>query len=134
MVLGWMLAAHPLPLLAGGPAIWLALSWRAWGCGRLAACFLEIRLRDRNTQLATGLRFVAVVLGFLGERTGALPLRTLLLLTLRVLTLPVLIREFSHWEFSHWEFLHWEFLHWEFLHWEFLHWEFLHWEFLHWEF
>lgn len=78
MVSGWMLAAHPLPSLAGGPAIWLALRWGAGVCGLLVAWFLVIRiLRYRNTQSATGVLFVAVILSFLGELTGDLLLRTL---------------------------------------------------------
>jgi hypothetical protein len=53
--------------------IWLALRWLAGILGPLAACVMVHRiLRYRNTQAATGVLFVAVILTFIGELTADL--------------------------------------------------------------
>jgi hypothetical protein len=58
--------------------IWLALRWLAGILGPLAACILVHRiLRYRNTQAATGVLFVAVILTFIGELTADLLQRAL---------------------------------------------------------
>jgi hypothetical protein len=58
--------------------IWLALRWLAGILGPLAACIMVHRiLRYRNTQAATGVLFVAVILTFIGELTADLLQRTL---------------------------------------------------------
>lgn len=78
LVSGLMLWSHPPAALGGGPGIWLALRWGAGILGLIAAWFLVVRiLRYRNTQSATGVLFVGVILSFLGELTGDLLLRTL---------------------------------------------------------
>jgi hypothetical protein len=58
--------------------IWLALRWLAGILGPMAACVMVQRiLRYRNTQAATGVLFVAVILTFIGELTADLLYRTL---------------------------------------------------------
>ena len=58
--------------------IWLALRWLAGILGPGAACIMVQRiLRYRNTQAATGVLFVAVILTFIGELTADLLQRTL---------------------------------------------------------
>lgn len=53
--------------------IWLSLRWLAGILGPLAACIMVQRiLRYRNTQAATGVLFVAVILTFIGELTADL--------------------------------------------------------------
>ena len=53
--------------------IWLALRWLAGILGPAAACMMVQRiLRYRNTQAATGVLFVAVILTFIGELTADL--------------------------------------------------------------
>lgn len=53
--------------------IWLALRWLAGILGPLAACVMVDRiLRYRNTQAATGVLFVAVIVTFIGELTADL--------------------------------------------------------------
>ncbi len=53
--------------------IWLALRWLAGILGPGAACIMVHRiLRYRNTQAATGVLFVAVILTFIGELTADL--------------------------------------------------------------
>ncbi|MBS0261979.1 MAG: hypothetical protein JSS02_08475 [Planctomycetes bacterium] len=55
---------------------WLALRWFAGIGGPLVACLMVHRiLRYRNTQSATGVLFVAVILTFIGELTADLLLR-----------------------------------------------------------
>ncbi len=57
---------------------WLALRWLAGILGPLAACSMVHRiLRYRNTQAATGVLFVAVILTFIGELTADLLQRAL---------------------------------------------------------
>jgi hypothetical protein len=58
--------------------IWLALRWLAGILGPMAACIMVHRiLRYRNTQAATGVLFVAVILTFIGELTADLLQRAL---------------------------------------------------------
>jgi hypothetical protein len=58
--------------------IWLALRWLAGILGPMAACVMVQRiLRYRNTQAATGVLFVAVILTFIGELTADLLARAL---------------------------------------------------------
>jgi hypothetical protein len=58
--------------------ILLALRWLAGIFGPMAVCVMVQRiLRYRNTQAATGVLFVAVILTFIGELTGDLLYRTL---------------------------------------------------------
>ncbi len=58
--------------------IWLALRWLAGILGPMAACVMVQRiLRYRNTQAATGVLFVAVILTFIGELTADLLQRSL---------------------------------------------------------
>lgn len=53
--------------------IWLSLRWLAGILGPLAACAMVHRiLQYRNTQAATGVLFVAVILTFIGELTADL--------------------------------------------------------------
>ena len=57
---------------------WLGLRWLAGILGPMAACVMVHRiLRYRNTQSATGVLFVAVILTFIGELTGDLLARAL---------------------------------------------------------
>jgi hypothetical protein len=53
--------------------MWLALRWAA-GVAAPAVLFVMVRriLRYRNTQAATGVLFVAVILTFIGEMTALL--------------------------------------------------------------
>lgn len=59
---------------AGGTVLsWLALRWVAGIVGPLVVSFMVWRiLRYRNTQAATGVLFVGVILVFIGEMSGAL--------------------------------------------------------------
>ncbi len=58
--------------------ILLALRWLAGILGPMTVCVMVQRiLRYRNTQAATGVLFVAVILTFIGELTGDLLYRTL---------------------------------------------------------
>jgi hypothetical protein len=58
--------------------IWLALRWLAGILGPMAVCVMVQRiLRYRNTQAATGVLFVAVILTFIGELTADLLARAL---------------------------------------------------------
>jgi hypothetical protein len=74
------MAVSLMALLAGAGAlhesvywIWLALRWLAGVLGPMAACVMVHRiLRYRNTQAATGVLFVAVILTFIGELTADL--------------------------------------------------------------
>jgi hypothetical protein len=74
-----------IALATGGGALaqsfdWilLALRWLAGILGPMAVCVMVQRiLRYRNTQAATGVLFVAVILTFIGELTGDLLYRTL---------------------------------------------------------
>lgn len=57
--------------------IWLALRWLAGILGPMAVCVMVHRiLRYRNTQAATGVLFVGVILTFIGELTADLLQRT----------------------------------------------------------
>jgi len=58
--------------------IWLALRWLAGILGPMAVCVMVYRiLRYRNTQAATGVLFVGVILTFIGELTADLLQRAL---------------------------------------------------------
>jgi hypothetical protein len=58
--------------------IWLALRWLAGIFGPMVVCVMVQRiLRYRNTQAATGVLFVGVILTFIGELTADLLYRTL---------------------------------------------------------
>ena len=53
--------------------VWLMLEWLGGILGPLAVSFMVVRiLRYKNTQSATGVLFVGVILAFIGEMTGAL--------------------------------------------------------------
>lgn len=57
---------------------WLALRWLAGILGPIAVCVMVQRiLRYRNTQAATGVLFVGVILTFIGELSGDLLQRAL---------------------------------------------------------
>lgn len=57
---------------------WLGLRWLAGILGPMAVCVMVHRiLRYRNTQAATGVLFVGVILTFIGELTGDLLLQSL---------------------------------------------------------
>lgn len=57
---------------------WLGLRWLAGVLGPMAVCVMVHRiLRYRNTQAATGVLFVGVILTFIGELTGDLLLQAL---------------------------------------------------------
>jgi hypothetical protein len=59
-------------------AIWLSLTLLGGIFGPLAVCWMVHRiLKYKNTQSATGVLFVGVILAFLGEMTGALLRREL---------------------------------------------------------
>jgi hypothetical protein len=72
LVLAW-------PRLAGGtPVLWLVLRWTAGIAGPLVLAVMVGRiLRYRNTQAATGVLFVGVILTFLGELSATLVSREL---------------------------------------------------------
>ncbi len=54
-------------------SVWLSLEWLGGIIGPLVVCGMVIRiLRYGNTQAATGVLFVGVILAFLGEMTAAL--------------------------------------------------------------
>jgi hypothetical protein len=68
-----MLAMHGLPQLSGVALAWWLLRWVAGIVGPLAVWWLVRRiLVYRNTQSATGVLFVGVILTFLGELSGDL--------------------------------------------------------------
>lgn len=53
--------------------VWLTLEWIGGILGPLLVCWMVIRiLKYKNTQSATGVLFVGVILAFLGEMTGSL--------------------------------------------------------------
>lgn len=53
--------------------VWLMLEWLGGILGPLLVSFMVVRiLRYKNTQSATGVLFVGVILAFIGEMTGAL--------------------------------------------------------------
>ncbi|MHC4876638.1 MAG: hypothetical protein ACYTGL_09075 [Planctomycetota bacterium] len=53
--------------------VWLSLQWLGGMLGPLACCVMVQRImKYRNTQSATGVLFVGVILAFLGEMSGAL--------------------------------------------------------------
>lgn len=57
----------------GTHSVWLALQWIGGILGPIVVAIAVARiLRYRNTQSATGVLFVGVILAFLGEMTGAL--------------------------------------------------------------
>ncbi|MCY2962199.1 MAG: hypothetical protein NT069_00860 [Planctomycetota bacterium] len=75
-VSGWMLGAHWPPPSGGAPGTWLALRWLAGVVGPLVVWIMVKKiLRYRNTQSATGVLFVGVILTFLGELSGDLLVR-----------------------------------------------------------
>ena len=67
------------PSLAGGtPMLWLVLRWTAGICGPLVLAVMVWRiLRYRNTQAATGVLFVGVIVTFIGELSATLVSREL---------------------------------------------------------
>ena len=67
------------PGLAGGTALlWLVLRWTAGICGPLILAVMVWRiLRYRNTQAATGVLFVGVIVTFIGELSATLVSREL---------------------------------------------------------
>ena len=59
--------------LAAVPKAWLGLRWLAGVIGPLAVSLMVWRiLKYRNTQAATGVLFVGVILAFIGDMTAAL--------------------------------------------------------------
>jgi hypothetical protein len=69
----YMVLAHGLPAVSGVESAWLLLRWVGGIFGPLAVWWLVRRiLRYRNTQSATGVLFVGVILTFLGELSGDL--------------------------------------------------------------
>jgi hypothetical protein len=53
--------------------MWLSLRWSAGVIGPLVVAWMVWRiLQYRNTQSATGVLFVGVILTFIGEMTGSL--------------------------------------------------------------
>lgn len=76
-VSGVLLMQHGLPGSGSGPLVWLMLRWLAGIAGPLVVWLMVRRiLRYRNTQSATGVLFVGVILTFLGELSGDLLYRT----------------------------------------------------------
>jgi hypothetical protein len=70
--LGWQALSGSTQL------VWLALRWLAGILGPLLVAWMVLRiLRYRNTQSATGVLFVGVILTFIGEATAALLYREL---------------------------------------------------------
>ncbi len=67
------------PRLAGGtPVLWLVLRWTAGIGGPLVLALMVWRiLRYRNTQAATGVLFVGVIVTFIGELSATLVSREL---------------------------------------------------------
>lgn len=74
-----VLGMRPDVFSAGGPQlIWLGLRWLAGIVGPLAVCIMVRQiLRYRNTQSATGVLFVGVILSFIGELTAQLLMKEL---------------------------------------------------------
>ena len=65
-----------LPTFLSIPPAWLGLRWLAGVFGPLIVSLMVWRiLKYRNTQAATGVLFVGVILAFLGDMTAALLLR-----------------------------------------------------------
>jgi hypothetical protein len=53
--------------------MWLALRWLAGILGPLVVCWMTMQiLKLRNTQAATGVLFVGVILTFIGELSASL--------------------------------------------------------------
>lgn len=68
-----MLYSYGLPTITGVANAWFLLRWIGGVFGPLAVWWLVRRiLRYRNTQSATGVLFVGVILTFLGELSGDL--------------------------------------------------------------
>ena len=74
-----VLKAAPLSLSGSSSyAIWLGLRWLAGIVGPLVVCVMVRQiLKYRNTQSATGVLFVGVILSFIGELTADLLFREL---------------------------------------------------------
>lgn len=73
MVSGICLALAPETLRLSPLMVWLSLRWIAGVIGPVIMAVMVVRiLRYRNTQAATGVLFVAVILTFLGELTASL--------------------------------------------------------------
>jgi len=69
---------HLAGRLDGTTASWLALRWLTGGIAPLGlGVMVELILKHKNTQSATGVLFVAVVLAFIGETTAMLLYREL---------------------------------------------------------
>lgn len=65
-----------LPEFMSAPPAWLGLRWLAGVFGPLIVSLMVWRiLKYRNTQAATGVLFVGVILAFIGDMTAALLLR-----------------------------------------------------------
>jgi len=75
-LVGLILAWHSL--VGGTPALWLVLRWTAGIGGPLVLTAMVWRiLRYRNTQAATGVLFVGVIVTFIGELSATLVSREL---------------------------------------------------------
>lgn len=54
-------------------SVWISMQWIGGMLGPLAVCVAVVKiLKFKNTQAATGVLFVGVILAFIGEMTGAL--------------------------------------------------------------
>lgn len=72
-VLGVCLLWPQVKVLNATHLIWLSLLWLGGIIGPLIVCVMVQRImKYRNTQAATGVLFVGVILAFIGEMTGAL--------------------------------------------------------------
>lgn len=69
-------ASHGTPAVARIPRMWISLRWLAGVIGPLVVSLMVWRiLKYRNTQAATGVLFVGVILAFIGDMLAALLLR-----------------------------------------------------------
>ena len=91
LIMDWSIVfqSEPIQVVVGGAglhtvtfasmhSIWLSLEWLGGIIGPLIVCLMVHRImKYRNTQAATGVLFVGVILAFLGEMTAALLRREL---------------------------------------------------------
>ena len=76
LMTGQLGSLEPAPQLGSVPGAWLGLRWLAGVFGPLVVSLMVWRiLKYRNTQAATGVLFVGVILAFIGDMTAALLLR-----------------------------------------------------------
>lgn len=73
---GFFAPAEYTARVPGVPTVWLGLRWLAGVIGPIFVSLMVWRiLKYRNTQAATGVLFVGVILAFIGDMTAALLLR-----------------------------------------------------------